>query len=202
MFLAVVYASSGQVDQAIWARDEALRVAEHHVIPSVTVGAYYWVGAVNATLGDNEAAERYLSLAVDLARKVGSPYTLARFLPLVARRLHAVGNHAEAIQVFEEAIELSRSAGDRVGLVRSLQYMAERHIASGEYAIALERLDEARPIVSREIDDATLACRGRGDLRDPVAPPRRTRARRKPMCRARSRGPVVSRVGAPRWIPT
>jgi tetratricopeptide (TPR) repeat protein len=159
MFLAVVYANRGEVDKAIRARDEALRVAERYVIPSVTAGAYYWVGSVNATLGDNEGAELYLTRAVDLAREVGSPYTLARFLPLVARRLHAVGNHAEAMRVFEEAIELSRAAGDRIGLVRSLQYMAERNIASGDYAMALERLEEAHPIVSREIDDPTLACR-------------------------------------------
>jgi predicted ATPase/class 3 adenylate cyclase len=159
MFLAVVYASRGDEAEARGACEEALRVAETHVIPSVRAGAYYWVGAVNATLGDEEEATKYLDLAVELARTAGSPYTLARFLPLIARRLHAGGDHKAAMVAFEEAIELSRAAGDRVGLARSLQYMAERHILSGDYDAAAARLEEAQPIVSREIDDATLACR-------------------------------------------
>lgn len=158
-FLSVIYASRGAADEAREAADDTLRVADEHVIPSVRAGAYYWVGAVAATLGDDAKATRYLDAAVDLAREVGSPYTLARFLPLIARRLHSSGDHSAAMTVFEEAIDLSRAAGDRVGLARSLQYMAERNIASGEHELAAARLDEAQPIVSREIDDATLACR-------------------------------------------
>ncbi len=159
MFLAAIYANRGDFERAISSRDEALRVAEGHVIPSVTAGAYYWVGAVNAMVGDEDGAATYLDRAVELARKVGSPYTLARYLPLIARRLHVEGDHAAAMVVFEEAIDLSRKAGDRVGLARSLQFLAERNVLSGDYDKAVARLDEAQPIISREIDDPTLACR-------------------------------------------
>jgi predicted ATPase/class 3 adenylate cyclase len=159
MFLAVIYASRADNDMARAAVEEALRVAEGHVTPSVRAGAYYWVGAVSATLGDDERATKYLDLAVSLARSAGSPYTLARFLPLIARRLHASGQHDEAMVTFAEAVELARAAGDRVGLARTLQYMAERHIAGGDYERAVACLDEASPIVSRQIDDAALACR-------------------------------------------
>ena len=37
--------------------------------------------------------------------------------------------------------------------------MAERNVLSGDYEMAIARLDEAQPIISREIDDPTLACR-------------------------------------------
>ena len=60
MFLAAIYANRGDLERAIASRDEALRVAENHVIPSVTAGAYYWVGAVNAVLGDEAGAATYL----------------------------------------------------------------------------------------------------------------------------------------------
>ena len=159
MFLAAIYANRGDLERAIASRDEALRVAENHVIPSVTAGAYYWVGAVNAVLGDQAGAATYLDRAVELARDVGSPYTLARYLPLIARRLHVEGDHEAAMTIFEEAIDISRKAGDRVGLARSLQFMAERNVLSGDYEMAIVRLDEAQPIISREIDDPTLACR-------------------------------------------
>jgi non-specific serine/threonine protein kinase len=159
IFLAVIHASRGDADASRAALEEAMRVAEYNVTPSVRAAAYYMAGMVNATLGDEAEATKYLDLAVDLAREAGSPYTLARILPLIARRLHASGDHDAAVVAFEEAIDLARSTGDRVGLARSLQYMAERHIASGEYERATARLEEAQPIVSREIDDAALACR-------------------------------------------
>ena len=159
IFLAVIHASHDDADEAQAALDEALHVAEHNVIPSVCAAAYYIAGVANASLGDEVEATKYLELAVDLAREAGSPYTLARSLPLIARRLHTSGNHDAAMVTFEEAIDLARSTGDRVGLARSLQYVAERHIASGEYERATTRLEEVQPIVSREIDDAWLACR-------------------------------------------
>lgn len=159
IFLAVVHASSGDAETARSVRDEALRIADVYVSQSVRAAAYYMAGSVDAVLGDDVAAQHRLRRTMDIARDAGSPYTLARLLPPLARRLEADGDSDGAIAAMDEAIALTRSTGDRVGLARSLRAMAAHHIARAEYEKAGTRLREALPIVSLEIDDASLACR-------------------------------------------
>ena len=159
IFLAPSYAVEGDTARALAALDEALRIAHEVETPSVRAGAYLWAGQVNDMVGEVDLGVKYLLDAIALARDVGSPYTLTRALPVVARGQHEAGDDVGAMATSTEAIELARSTGDRMGLVRSLQLKADLLIRRGEYAEAKALLDEALPIVRRQLDDGLLRCR-------------------------------------------
>ena len=159
IFLAPSYAVEGDTTRALAALDEALRIAHEVETPSVRAGAYLWAGQVNDMVGEVDLGVKYLLDAIALARDVGSPYTLTRALPVVARGQHEAGDDVGAMATSSEAIELARSTGDRMGLVRSLQLKADLLIRRGEYAEAKDLLDEALPIVRRQLDDGLLRCR-------------------------------------------
>jgi predicted ATPase/transcriptional regulator with XRE-family HTH domain len=96
--------------------------------------------------GEREAAERYLSQAVDLSREVGERPLLAGALLTLGQMLVDPSEVERAVQCLQECLAIFEELGDKVNTAKTLSALAKIKSRQGDFAEAVAWLERALAI--------------------------------------------------------
>lgn len=135
-------------------------------------------GQIEVLAGDHEAARRTLGESERLARRLGSPFTLATVLNVRASLAKLAGAHAEALELLVEAAALAGAAGISWTQVYTLPGIADLAVRSGRpdlaarlYAAAAA-LSDATGLAVSFPPDIERGAAGMAAVRAELDPPR------------------------------
>ncbi len=147
-----VYRSIGRLDEAMrhLGTGQALFVNaedERGVASSIDdIGKVHWMR------GNYEAAEQFMTRALDMRRQIGDPRSLALSFNNLGLVYQDSGRFHEAQQMLQEALLLRREVGDRPGIAQTLNNLGTIHQDDGDHARAVELYEEALA-VARAVGD-------------------------------------------------
>jgi len=111
------------------------------------------IGKVHWMRGSYEAAERFMSKALEMRRELGDRRSIALSLNNLGLVFQDSGRFGEAKSHFEEALEIRRQIEDQQGVAQTLNNLGTIHTDDGEHRAAItvyeEALDVARSVGDR-----------------------------------------------------
>lgn len=107
------------------------------------------LGVIAKYVGKPEDSVTHLEAAREAFRELGTKIELASTLESLGGTYLGLGDHAKALDVFEEALETARGTGDPRVLQQALIRMAIFNLHSGFPDRSIEPLDEALVIIQR-----------------------------------------------------
>jgi predicted ATPase/DNA-binding SARP family transcriptional activator len=118
------------------------------------LGLVLWHYALNVNRfqSDPERARMLAEESAALLRKVGDLWSLGRPLGTLAFIAWGQGDHAAAVEFFQEALDGARAVGDRWGIGTNLSYRGAVVREQGDYGAAQALLEESLAIF-RELGD-------------------------------------------------
>jgi ATP/maltotriose-dependent transcriptional regulator MalT len=142
-FQAMLEAQSGSVARAGDIVAEAQRVARERGLPESEGWTAMFVGWIEWIDGDAERALPYCRRGLELAERIGSPFSIAWGLGSLAHVLAHAGS-SEALEVAERSVALSRERGTSLeGEGQHLAALAEACVLAGDLGRALAVAEEA-----------------------------------------------------------
>jgi len=108
-----------------------------------------FVGALAAAQSDNPAAERFLSMGLELYEELGHDPGIAAALNALAISARDRGDYAIAQTRFERSLACWRLLSDQIAVARCLHNLASVVKIRGDYARAIWALQEASEIFER-----------------------------------------------------
>jgi adenylate cyclase len=172
-FQALLEAQSGSVARAGDILAEAQRVARERGLVESEGWTTMFVGWIEWIEGDAERALPYCRRGLELAERIGSPFSIAKGLGSLGQALAHAGS-SEALEVAERSVALCRESG--TSLENEGQYLAalaEACVVTGDLARALRLAEEAvevgrrRGIRRYEIDAWLALARAERAAGDP-----------------------------------
>lgn len=108
-----------------------------------------FVGALGSAQGDNPAAERFLSMGLELYEQLGHEPGIAAALNALAISARDRGDYPLAQARFERSLACWRLLSDQIAIARCLHNLASVVKIRGDYARAIWALEEASDIFER-----------------------------------------------------
>jgi hypothetical protein len=136
--------------------------------------------------GDETGAYASAARAVDVARRIGDPLSLARGLRGLAESTAALQDHAAAAAIIAEAVAASRSADEPLAVYSTLDFAMELAIEAGRLDDALELSTQLVAAADGVFDEAGL-----GSLTARLGRAAVTRLRGQPWQAAQELAPLV-----------
>jgi ATP/maltotriose-dependent transcriptional regulator MalT len=161
-FQALLEVQSGSVARAREILGEAQQLARERGLVESEGWTAMFVGWNEWIDGDAERAVSYCRRALELAERIGSPFSIAWGLGSLAQALTHAGS-SEALEVAERSLALCRERGTvREGEARLLATLAEACVITGDlpraFRLAEEAIEFARQRGTRRCEfDAWLA---------------------------------------------
>jgi adenylate cyclase len=142
-FQANLEVQSGSVARARSILGEAQQIARERGLVESEGWTTMFVGWSEWIDGDAERALSYCRRALELAERIGSPFSIAWGLGSLAQVLAHAGS-SEALEVAERSVALCRERGtSREGEARHLATLAEACVVTGDLPRALRLAEEA-----------------------------------------------------------
>ncbi|HEV8580404.1 MAG TPA: tetratricopeptide repeat protein [Thermoanaerobaculia bacterium] len=150
--LAEAYGEQGNLDRAMAALAQAVRLAPHHP------RAWFLLGKYSIFAGNSRRAiDEYLVHALVVQNQLGSDEGRADVLNAFGVAYRELGEMERAAENYEQAAVIRRRIGDERGYATTLRNLASLHTVRGEYAAARRLLDQAQPILERLGDRPGIA---------------------------------------------
>jgi tetratricopeptide (TPR) repeat protein len=148
-FQALLEVQSGSVARAREILGEAQQLARERGLVESEGWTTMFVGWNEWIDGDAERALSYCRRALELAERIGSPFSIAWGLGSLAQALAHAGS-SEALEVAERGVALCRERGTvREGEGRLLATLAEACVVTGDLPRALRTAEEAVEVARR-----------------------------------------------------
>jgi len=163
--MGVIYARTGQGEQAIDAFERSLEMArltksrDGELVPLMNVGVAY------KNLGDLEKSLDRYNAALPLAESSGNLRTQVLVLNNMGNTLQLLGEPARALTLHLRALDLSRQALVPLEEARSLNTIAQTYYALGQFERALDYHRQAFAISQQLRDPDGLAASRYGEGR-------------------------------------
>jgi len=142
-FQALLEVQSGSVARAREILGEAQRISRERGLPESEGWTTMFVGWNEWIDGDTERAIPYCRRALELAERIGSPFSIAWALGSLAQSLAHAGS-SEALEVAERGVALSREHGTSLeGEGQHLAALAEACLVTGDLVRARRTAEEA-----------------------------------------------------------
>jgi len=142
-FQGILEAQSGSVARAGDLLAEAQRVARERRLPESEGWTSMFAAWIEWISGDAEHALPYCRRGLELAERIGSPFSVAWALGSLAQTLAHAGS-SEALEVAERSVALSREHGTTLeGEGQHLAALAEACVLTGDLGRALRVAEEA-----------------------------------------------------------
>ena len=159
---ATVLARSGQLASAQESFEAALRLLTGNNIWGVA-HTLYGLGGLARARGDNAAAIRHFSSAVELFKQIGARTEIARCLAGTGWVCLASLDLPTAAASLSESLELCMAAGQRLGIARGLEAFAALAVVQRDDVTAV-RLEGASEVLREAVDPVrSTSARGRLD---------------------------------------
>jgi len=158
---ATVLARSGQLASAQESFEAALKLLTGNNIWGVA-HTLYGLGGLARARGDNAAAIRHFSSAVELFKQIGARTEIARCLAGIGWVCLASLDLPTAAASLSESLELCMATGQRLGIARGLEAFAALAVVQRDDVTAV-RLEGASEVL-REAVDAVRPASARGRL--------------------------------------
>lgn len=131
------------------ARLEAILHLAGSEFPMERAGVALFLGALASAQSDNPAAERFLSLGLELYERLGHEPGIATALNALAIAARDRGDYAVAQARFERSLACWRILSDQIAIARCLHNLASVVKVRGDHARAIWALEEATQIFEK-----------------------------------------------------
>jgi len=128
----------------------ALQAAEEHGAQAARMQMSYFLGFALHLLGRNDEAFRANDVTLKCARLLGDVGWEGRALMGLGTVFSAIGDHASAIDHYEQSLALRRAVGDRAGEAAVFTNLGEVYRLIGFEARAVELYGRARDLLRAE----------------------------------------------------
>ncbi len=150
--LALIYATIGQVHQAIETHLKALTFARNRNDKQSEGKILGNLGLAYAALGEMQRAIELYDQALAIAREIGDRGGEGTDLGNLGNAYAALGETRRAIELYEQALTIAREIGDRRGEGNILGNLGNAYAALGETRRAIKYYEQAL-VIAREISD-------------------------------------------------
>lgn len=125
--------------------------------PAVRARALHGAGQIAYRQGDSDAAQAFLTEALEIQRGLGDDPATARTLRSLGLALLSRADYQRANQCLEEALAIQRVLGDRFDVARTLGSLALVAMSAGRYESARDRCEECIALARQSNDEWGLA---------------------------------------------
>jgi tetratricopeptide (TPR) repeat protein len=145
--------SAVHIDSALAAAGRALELAKEtsrtiFSVPRDYVGAHWLLGAARRSNGDLGAADRHLSKALTISRRINLVESEADVLLDLARLRAAQGHHDEAVELASEALLITERCGYVLQGADVHLFLARVALEDGDRQKALEHAQKAHQLAT------------------------------------------------------
>ena len=157
---AEIYNYEGKNQKAINVCIEIIKYYEAHEdanSKSELVNVYNIIGNVFINLGAYVKSEKYLTDAIDLAKKYNNKYDLSVSYASLGNLYYEQKNYSRAKEIFESSFELDIELQDSLGIGFNLFSLGKTYLSMDSFELALNYLDSGLK-VARRIGDKDLEC--------------------------------------------
>ncbi|MEU2674131.1 BTAD domain-containing putative transcriptional regulator [Streptomyces sp. NPDC007164] len=130
--MGAVYQATGQTARALACFRRALASHRGHGDSLGEANALVQLGKAYAEMGRRDEGLSHLLAAVEVARRIDSPYEYQRALLGAADVQYASGQFAAARQAYEETLAVARKAGSLTGCAQAAAGLARTALSTGD----------------------------------------------------------------------
>ncbi|MFD0338567.1 tetratricopeptide repeat protein [Streptomyces sp. NPDC127117] len=147
--MGAVYRATGQTAQALACFQRSLESHRAHGDELGELNALVQLGKTHAEMGRPGEGLSHLLAAVEVARRIDSPYECRRALLGAADVQYASGQFAAAARTYEEALTVARRAGSLLGCARATAGLARAALGAGDRVPARRHANRAVALYRR-----------------------------------------------------
>ncbi len=147
--LAAASVAHGDIQTAVRARDESLRLYADLGQPPETARGLAFAVLTATYAGDAEAAEAYFTEGRAIAQAAGDKFDEMMMYGMMGRVAGMRGEHAAYEAYMDRAATLAREIGSNYGLATALMGGGMAAISQGDYAVARARLEQSHAMFAR-----------------------------------------------------
>ncbi|MFF9567829.1 BTAD domain-containing putative transcriptional regulator [Streptomyces sp. NPDC014685] len=147
--MGAVYQATGQTAQALACFQRSLESHRAHGDALGEINVLIQLGKTHAELGRRDEGLAHLLTAVEVARRIDSPYECQRALLGAADVQYASGQFAAAARGYEEALAVARAAASLLGCARAVAGLARTALRTGNLGLAKRRTRLGAALYSR-----------------------------------------------------
>ncbi|MFD5186910.1 BTAD domain-containing putative transcriptional regulator [Streptomyces sp. NPDC058357] len=147
--MGAVYRATGQTAQALACFQRSLKSHRVHGDELGEINALVQLGGTQAEMGRRSEGLSHLLAAVEVARRIDSPYECQRALLGAADIHYASRQFAAATQAYEEGLAVARRAGYLLGCAQAAAGLARTALGAGDQVTARRHANRAVALYRR-----------------------------------------------------